>query len=154
MGNADAGAGRNSESHICDSKSKTRSRGARVHQEDGTDATLRNRDSVEAGARSSLSKVVGRMYIPVEEAFAEWMKDPEFAKSYEADDGIWNLVWAFADARGKMTQEDLAKAMGTSQAAVSRLESGRGNPSFKTIERFATSFAAVGGYRSRALVLI
>jgi hypothetical protein len=46
----------------------------------------------------------GRMSIPVEEAFSEWMKDPEFAKSYEADDGIWNLIWAFADARGEMTQ--------------------------------------------------
>jgi DNA-binding XRE family transcriptional regulator len=79
----------------------------------------------------------GRMHIPLKEAFAEWMKDPEFVKSYEADEGKWNLIWAFADARGNMTQEELAKAMGTTQTAVSRMESGRGNPSFKTMERFA-----------------
>jgi DNA-binding XRE family transcriptional regulator len=95
------------------------------------------KDMFSDEAISELTEGNGRKYIPVEEAFSEWMKDPEFAKSYEADDGIWNLIWAFADARGEMTQEDLAKAMGTSQTAVSRLESGRGNPSFRTMERFA-----------------
>jgi transcriptional regulator with XRE-family HTH domain len=36
-----------------------------------------------------------------------------------------------------MTQEDVAKAMGTTQAAIARLESGRSMPSTRTLQRFA-----------------
>ena len=36
-----------------------------------------------------------------------------------------------------MTQEQVATAMGTSQAAVARLESGRTPTTTKTLERFA-----------------
>ncbi len=36
-----------------------------------------------------------------------------------------------------MTQAQVAKAMGTTQAFVARLESGRGLPSTRTLERFA-----------------
>lgn len=137
MGNADAGAGWHSESHLRDGKRKARGRSSRVRQEDGTDATLRNRDSVEAGEGSSLIETPRRTHIPFEEVFAELHKDPEYTAAYEASEGQWDLVWAVHDARGKMTQEELAKAMGTTQTAVSRLESGRSNPSVKTLERFA-----------------
>jgi transcriptional regulator with XRE-family HTH domain len=36
-----------------------------------------------------------------------------------------------------MTQEQVARAMGTSQEAVARLESGRSLPSTRTLQRFA-----------------
>ena len=36
-----------------------------------------------------------------------------------------------------MTQEDVAKAMGTSQEAIARLESGKSQPSTRTLQRFA-----------------
>lgn len=36
-----------------------------------------------------------------------------------------------------MTQEAVAKAMGTTQAAIARLESGRSMPSTRTLQRFA-----------------
>ncbi|MCR5322531.1 MAG: helix-turn-helix transcriptional regulator [Lachnospiraceae bacterium] len=36
-----------------------------------------------------------------------------------------------------MTQEELAKATGISQADISRLERGTGNPSIKTLQRVA-----------------
>jgi transcriptional regulator with XRE-family HTH domain len=36
-----------------------------------------------------------------------------------------------------MTQEQVAAAMGTTQAVVARLESGRSLPSTRTLERFA-----------------
>jgi transcriptional regulator with XRE-family HTH domain len=36
-----------------------------------------------------------------------------------------------------MTQEQVAQAMGTTQAVVARLESGRTMPSTRTLERFA-----------------
>ena len=45
------------------------------------------------------------------------------------------LIKARADA--DMTQEQVAKAMGTTQAVVARLESGRVMPSTRTLERFA-----------------
>jgi transcriptional regulator with XRE-family HTH domain len=44
-------------------------------------------------------------------------------------------ILARADA--DMTQEKVAKAMGTTQAVVARLESGKILPSTRTLERFA-----------------
>ena len=61
----------------------------------------------------------GRLYDALEEEFA-------LAEA---------LVEARADA--DMTQEQVAKEMGTAQAAIARLESGRSMPSTRTLERFA-----------------
>jgi transcriptional regulator with XRE-family HTH domain len=36
-----------------------------------------------------------------------------------------------------MTQEQVARAMGTTQAVIARLEGGRAKPSTRTLERFA-----------------
>jgi transcriptional regulator with XRE-family HTH domain len=49
------------------------------------------------------------------------------------------LAAALIEARthADMTQEDVAKAMGTTQAVVARLEGGRSKPSTRTLERFA-----------------
>ena len=80
-----------------------------------------------------------RKFIPVEEAAKEWMKDTEFRAAYDALDGEFALAAALIRARGKadMTQEEVAQAMGTTQAVVARLESGRSRPSTRTLERFA-----------------
>ena len=80
-----------------------------------------------------------RTYIPVEEAAVEWMKDPAFKTAYDALEGEFALASALIKARGDadMTQEQVAAAMGTTQAAVARLESGRVLPSTRTLERFA-----------------
>ena len=80
-----------------------------------------------------------RRYIPVEEAAKEWIRDPEFKAAYEALEDEFALAAAMIRARGKadMTQEQVAKAMGTTQAVVARLESGRAKPSTRTLERFA-----------------
>jgi transcriptional regulator with XRE-family HTH domain len=45
------------------------------------------------------------------------------------------MIRARADA--DMTQEQVAEAMGTTQAVVARLESGKVLPSTRTLERFA-----------------
>ena len=45
------------------------------------------------------------------------------------------MIKARADA--DMTQEQVAKAMGTTQAVIARLESGKVLPSTRTLERFA-----------------
>jgi ribosome-binding protein aMBF1 (putative translation factor) len=80
-----------------------------------------------------------RKFIPVEEAFEEWRKDPEYVAAYDALEEEFALASALIKARGDadMTQEQVAQAMGTTQAVVARLESGRVLPSTRTLERFA-----------------
>jgi len=80
-----------------------------------------------------------RTFIPVEEAFREWDKDPAFRAEYDALEGEFALARALMEARGEcgMTQEQVAQAMGTTQAVVARLESGRVMPSTRTLQRFA-----------------
>lgn len=80
-----------------------------------------------------------RKFIPVENAFAEWKKDPRYVAVYEALKEEFALASAMIKARGEadMTQEQVAEAMGTTQAVVARLESGKALPSTRTLERFA-----------------
>lgn len=80
-----------------------------------------------------------RKFIPVEEIAKEWFGDPEFVAAYDALEDEFALIEALIRARAQadMTQEEVAKAMGTTQAAVARLESGRSMPSTRTLERFA-----------------
>jgi ribosome-binding protein aMBF1 (putative translation factor) len=80
-----------------------------------------------------------RRYIPVEEAAKEWMKDPEFVAAYDALEDEFALASALIKARSDadMTQEQVAAAMGTSQAFIARLESGKSLPSTRTLERYA-----------------
>jgi ribosome-binding protein aMBF1 (putative translation factor) len=77
--------------------------------------------------------------ILVEEAAKAWMKDPEFRAAYDALEDEFALAAALIKARGeaRMTQEQVAAAMGTTQAAVARLESGRIKPTTRTLEQFA-----------------
>jgi len=80
-----------------------------------------------------------RKYIPVEEAFARWREDPEYVAAYDALEEEFALAASLIRARGEadMTQEQVAQAMGTTQAVVARLESGKVRPSTRTLERFA-----------------
>jgi ribosome-binding protein aMBF1 (putative translation factor) len=80
-----------------------------------------------------------RKFIPVEEVAKEWMKNPEFVAAYDALEDEFAVASALIKARGEadMTQEQVARAMGTTQAVVARLESGRTMPSTRTLERFA-----------------
>jgi transcriptional regulator with XRE-family HTH domain len=69
----------------------------------------------------------------------QWMKEPEYRKAYDALEGEFALAAALIKARADadMTQEQVAEAMGTTQAVIARLESGRIMPSTRTLERFA-----------------
>lgn len=69
----------------------------------------------------------------------ELLKDPEVRAEYDERAPEYELVNALIAARKKsnLTQEDVAKRMGTKQAAIARMESGRQKPSYKTIERYA-----------------
>ena len=70
---------------------------------------------------------MSRKLIPVEEVAKEWFKDPEFVAEYQAKEEEFALAAALIRARGAadMTQEQVAQAMGTTQTAIARLESGR-----------------------------
>jgi ribosome-binding protein aMBF1 (putative translation factor) len=80
-----------------------------------------------------------RKFIPVEEAFVDWRKDPAYGAAYDALEEEFVLAAALIKARGNadMTQEDVAVAMGTTQAVIARLESGRTMPSTRTLQRYA-----------------
>ncbi len=80
-----------------------------------------------------------RKLIPVEDVARRWMKDPKFVAAYDALEDEFSVAAALIKARGQadMTQEQVARAMGTTQAVVARLESGRAMPSTRTLERFA-----------------
>ena len=82
---------------------------------------------------------MARKFIPVEESFREWEKDPAFVAVYDALEDEFSLAGALIEARSKadMTQDQVAAAMGTTQAVIARLESGRTMPSTRTLERFA-----------------
>ena len=69
----------------------------------------------------------------------EWMSDPEFRAEYDALAEEFALAEALVDARANtnLTQDQIAERMGTSRTAVVRLESGRGNPSLRTLRRYA-----------------
>ena len=78
-------------------------------------------------------------FIPAEDSFKQWKKDPKYVAAYNALDEDFALASAMMKARAAadMTQEQVAKAMGTTQAVIARLESGRVLPSTRTLERFA-----------------
>ena len=80
-----------------------------------------------------------RRGIPIEDVAKEWMKDEEFRAEYEALEDEFALASALIEARARaeMTQEQVAQAMGTTQAVIARLESGRSLPSTRTLRRFA-----------------
>jgi ribosome-binding protein aMBF1 (putative translation factor) len=80
-----------------------------------------------------------RKFIPVEEAAKDWFKDPKFVAAYDSLEDEFALADALIKARGQadMTQEEVAGKMGTTQAVIARLESGRTMPSTRTLRRFA-----------------
>lgn len=80
-----------------------------------------------------------RKTIPAGDAFAKWRNEPGYVDAYDALEEEFALAAAFIKARSEadMTQKELADAMGTTQAAVARLESGRQFPTTRTLQRFA-----------------
>jgi len=84
---------------------------------------------------------MSRKLIPVEGSFAAWRTDPEYVEAYNALEDEFSLAAAVIEARAYagLTQEQLAERMHTTQAVIARLESGRGKPSTRTLERLAAA---------------
>jgi len=69
----------------------------------------------------------------------EMAEDPEYRAAYEALEEEFALIAEMikARARSQLSQAEIASRMGTTESAVSRLESGRTKPSTRTLERYA-----------------
>lgn len=75
----------------------------------------------------------------IRDLHAGWMKDPAYRKEYDALEGEFALAAALVRARANagLTQEQLARRMGTKQEVVARWEGGKVLPSTRTLARFA-----------------
>ena len=69
----------------------------------------------------------------------EWFRRPGYKAEYEALVEAFGIASALIEARARagLTQEQVAERMHTTQTVIARLESGRGKPSTRTLERFA-----------------
>jgi DNA-binding XRE family transcriptional regulator len=76
-------------------------------------------------------------------SFETWkrkqLKNPEFKAAYDALEEEFALASELigARARAKLSQEEVARRMGTSQSAVARMESGRTLPSTSSLVKYA-----------------
>jgi len=75
----------------------------------------------------------------LQEHIKEQLKNPEFAKEYEALGEEYEVVRQIIKARIKagLTQKELAERIGTRQSNVSRIENGNYNPSIAILKRIA-----------------
>lgn len=66
-------------------------------------------------------------------------EDPAYRAAYDALEEEFALVNSMIQARSRahLTQAQVAERMGTTESAVSRLESGRGRPNTETLKRYA-----------------
>jgi len=76
-----------------------------------------------------------------EESLKEQLKDPEFAREYNALAPEYEIIDQLIQARikHKLTQKELAKRVGIKQSNISRLETGNYNPTLKFLKKLAYS---------------
>ena len=77
---------------------------------------------------------------------AAMMQDPAVRTEYDALAPEFETARELIAARSRagITQNEIARRMGTTQSAIARLESGKRIPSIKTVQRYARAI----GYRA------
>jgi DNA-binding XRE family transcriptional regulator len=72
------------------------------------------------------------------------LANPAVRQAYDAQAPEFELARELIAARTQagLTQGDVAALMGTTQSVVARIESGRGTPSMRTVQRFASAVGA------------
>ena len=77
--------------------------------------------------------------VSAEALHRKWMKDPKYRREYENLETEFQIARQIIGARikSKMSQEELAKEVGTGQAVISRLEGMNGKSSISLLERVA-----------------
>jgi|SRR3989344_1687235 len=73
-----------------------------------------------------------------------WLKDSAYKRAYEETEPEYQLARSLIGARlkRKMTQEELAKKIGTKQPVISRIEAMSQKPSLSLLERIAKALNA------------
>jgi predicted transcriptional regulator len=74
------------------------------------------------------------------------LANPAVGQAYDAQAPEFELARELIAARMRagLTQGDVAARMGTTQSVVARIESGRGTPSMRTVQRFANAVLLMG----------
>lgn len=69
----------------------------------------------------------------------EFLDDPEVVNAMQDADERFDIFAELQEARQakRMTQKQVADAMGTTQSAISDLENGRSDPQLSTVQRYA-----------------
>lgn len=69
------------------------------------------------------------------------LENAEVRKEYDALQDEFSLIDQLIAmrTRASLTQEDVAKKLGTNKSNISRLERGRGNPSWETLNKYAAA---------------
>lgn len=83
-------------------------------------------------------------FVSWEEHKKKLLADPEVRRHYDALEPEFAVISAVIERRirKKMSQQDLARKIGTKQSAISRLESGTANPSIKFLQKVAEALGA------------
>lgn len=78
-------------------------------------------------------------FFSADQLHKKWMKNPEYRYEYEKLEPEFEIARQIIDARikKKISQEELARKMGTGQAVVSRLETASASPSLSLLKRLA-----------------
>ena len=82
-----------------------------------------------------------RKHRDFDEFLKESLRNPKIKAEYDKLQPEFALIRAVIDARikKKVTQKKLAEKMGTKQSVISRLESGRANPSVVFLKKLANA---------------
>lgn len=80
-----------------------------------------------------------KQHLDFNEFLKESLKNPKVKAEYDRLQPEFALIRAVIEARIKkgLTQKVLARKMGTKQSAISRVESGRANPSLNFLTKLA-----------------
>lgn len=75
----------------------------------------------------------------LQELKKQWLKDPKFAKVYYEPDLAMDIGDMITEIRLKfgLTQEALARKIGTKQSSIARVENGNVLPSLRFLEKIA-----------------
>lgn len=84
-------------------------------------------------------KLKDRKYRDFNEFLKESLRNPTIKVEYDKLQPEFAMIQAVIDARVKrgVTQKELAQKIGTKQSVISRLESGRANPSVAFLKKLA-----------------
>ena len=85
-----------------------------------------------------------KLSYPFEEDLQESLKDPKFRKIWEEGETNYQLGRQMIEKRlkKKISQRQLAKKVGTTQALISRIETMNANPSLNLLKRIAAALGS------------